>query len=157
MRAEGNTFAAKKFMQIKLIETGTMEYEEMVNLRKKVLLDPFDIPHTYINPDKEKESFLIGAFDDQLAGCCMLTKLDDTTLQLRQMVVDTASQKSGIGMAIVAFAESTAIEHGYRRIKLHARDTAKGFYSKCGYKVEGDEFLEVGLKHFMMGKELPVK
>lgn len=140
-------------MMIKLIETGTKEYDQMTDLRKRVLLDPYDIPHYYINPEKEKNDFLIGAFDERLVGCCMLTKIDDNTLQLRQMVVENEHQKSGIGADIVAFSENVAREHGFQKIILHARDTAKGFYSKCGYQIVGDEFLEVGLKHFMMEKE----
>jgi N-acetylglutamate synthase-like GNAT family acetyltransferase len=141
-------------MLIKLITTGTTEYDEMTELRKRVLLDPYGIPHYYINPEKEKNDFLIGAFEERLIGCCMLTKLDDHTLQLRQMVVDNEQQKSGIGAGIVAFAEKVAREHGFSKVILHARDTAKGFYSKCGYQIVGDEFLEVGLKHYNMEKEL---
>jgi predicted GNAT family N-acyltransferase len=141
-------------MLIKLIETGTKEYDEMTNLRKRGLLDPYGIPHYYINPEKEKDDFLIGAFDEQLVGCCMLTKKDDVTLQLRQMVVDSAHQKSGVGAAIVAFAENVAREHGFQKMILHARDTAKGFYSKYSYKIVGEEFFEVGLRHFKMEKEI---
>jgi predicted GNAT family N-acyltransferase len=47
-----------------------------------------------------------------------------------------------------------AKEHGFTKLVMHARDTAIGFYSKCGYRVVGNEFYEVGLKHFVMEKEL---
>lgn len=141
-------------MKIKLIETRTMEYEQMVDLRKKVLLDPYGISHSYINPEQEKHHFLIGAFDEIMIGCCLLSKKDERTLQLRQMVVNSDSQGKGVGTAIVAFAEKVAKENGYSRLMMHARDTAKGFYSKCGYEVVGDEFYEVGLKHYVMEKRM---
>lgn len=141
-------------MKIQLIETGTKEYEQMADLRKKVLLDPYGISHSYINPEQEKQHFLIGAFEDIMIGCCLLSKKDERTLQLRQMVVDSDSQGKGVGAAIVAFAEKVAKENGYSRLMMHARDTAKGFYSKCGYEVVGDEFYEVGLKHFVMVKKI---
>jgi ribosomal protein S18 acetylase RimI-like enzyme len=84
----------------------------------------------------------------------MLTRKDDTTLQLRQMAVDSAFQNRGVGAAIVAFSEAIAKENGYQKLVLHARDTAVGFYSKYGYQIVGDEFFEVGLRHFLMEKEL---
>jgi predicted GNAT family N-acyltransferase len=37
---------------------------------------------------------------------------------------------------------------------MNARKNALGFYDKLGYKVVGDEFLEVTLPHFTMEKEL---
>jgi N-acetylglutamate synthase-like GNAT family acetyltransferase len=141
-------------MIIKLIETGTKEYEEMVNLRKKVLLDPWGISHSYINPEQEQQHFLIGAFEEVLIGCCLLSRKDDKTLQLRQMAVDSTYQGKGVGGAIIAYVEEVAKEHGFTKLVMHARDTAIGFYSKCGYRVVGNEFYEVGLKHFVMEKEL---
>lgn len=141
-------------MIVKLIDTGTKEYDEMVELRKKILLDPSGISYSYINPEKEKQDFLIGAFEDKLVGCCLLTKKDQANLQLRQMAVDDDQQNRGVGAAIVAYAEEIAKENGFQKMVLHARDTAKGFYSKCGYRIIGDEFFEVGLSHYLMEKEL---
>ncbi|MCU7549714.1 GNAT family N-acetyltransferase [Chitinophagaceae bacterium LB-8] len=141
-------------MEIKLIKTGTKDYEEMVHLRKKMLLDPFGISHSYINPEQERQHFLVGAFEDALIGCCLLSRIGDSTLQLRQMAVNIDFQGRGVGAAIVAFAEELAKKNGFTKLVLHARDTAKGFYSKCGYQVVGDEFYEVGLKHFLMEKEV---
>jgi predicted GNAT family N-acyltransferase len=37
---------------------------------------------------------------------------------------------------------------------MHARDTAIGFYEKFGYKVMGDEFIEVNVPHHVMVKPL---
>lgn len=85
-------------MEIRLINVGTQEYYEMVDLRMRVLLDPIGIPRWYIDPEKEKDDQLIGAFEnDQLIACCILTKIDDNTIQLKQMAVDSELQQKGIG------------------------------------------------------------
>src|SRR5829696_5432613 len=111
-------------MFIRLIKTGTPEYEAMINLRMNVLLDPIGIPRSYINPEKEKYDFLLGAFEEEkLVGCCILTPTDDKTLQLRQMAVDTSRQTKGVGTAIVAFAEMLGREKDYQVLMMHARDT----------------------------------
>jgi len=142
-------------MQIRIIQTGTKDYDEMIDLRMKVLLDPIGIPRSYINPEKEKEDTLIGAFEqDKLIGCCILTYLDNSTLQLRQMAVDQSLQTKGIGRNIISFAEQIAKEKGYQMLMMHARDTVMAFYEKCGYAIAGEQFFEVGIGHHRMEKRL---
>lgn len=127
----------------------------MVNLRMKVLLDPVGIPRSYVDAAKEKADVLIGAFENkQLIGCCILTHVDDNTLQLRQMAVDNNLQKKGIGAAIVAFAEELAKEKGYRLLMMHARNSVLDFYRKSGYSISGEQFFEVGIGHHRMEKKL---
>jgi predicted GNAT family N-acyltransferase len=142
-------------MQLRILQTTSKEYEEMVSLRMKVLLDPVGIPRSYIDAAKEKNDVLIGAFEnEQLVGCCILTHVDDDTLQLRQMAVDNNLQKKGIGAAIVAFAEDLAKKKGYRRLMMHARDSVLDFYRKSGYTISGEPFFEVGIGHHRMEKNL---
>lgn len=142
-------------MQLRLIEAGTIEYEAMVALRRKVLLDPIGIPASYINSQKEEEDVLIGAFEkDLLIGCCILSKLDEGVVQLRQMVVNFQFQKKGVGADILLFAESLAIERGFQSLMLHARNNVTDFYKKYGYQIAGREFIEVGIAHHKMEKDL---
>jgi predicted GNAT family N-acyltransferase len=54
----------------------------------------------------------------------------------------------------MTFAENIARDHGYRRLTMHARKSALGFYEKSGYKVCSDEFEEVTIPHYVMEKEL---
>ena len=142
-------------MQLRFLQTGTNEYEEMVALRMKVLLDPVGIPRSYINAEKEAADVLIGASEnDRLIGCCILTEVDKDTVQLRQMAVDGTLQKKGVGAAIVAFAEDVAREKGYRVLMMHARDSVLDFYRKSGYSIAGEQFFEVGIGHHRMEKKL---
>ena len=142
-------------LQFYTITPLTAAYEEMANLRMKVLLDPIGIPRSYINPEKEAEDFLIGVYaNGALVGCCILTKVDDTTVQLRQMAVAAAAQKSGIGRQVLSFAERLAREKGFSNMVMHARDTVIPFYQKCGYCINGSRFFEVGIPHHKMQKNL---
>lgn len=127
----------------------------MLNLRMRVLLQPLGIPFTYINIDKEKEDILIGAFEnDVLIGCCVLTKKDNEIIQLRQMTVDNQQQQKGIGRTIILFAENWARQKDYSILMMHARNEVILFYEKCGYSIEGKEFMEVGIAHHQMLKQL---
>jgi N-acetylglutamate synthase-like GNAT family acetyltransferase len=142
-------------MELRMLTTGTPAYEQMKALRLRVLLQPIGIPPSYINPQKEAADTLIGAFDgEKLVGCCILTPVNATTVQLRQMAVDNDVQRKGVGAAIIAFAEKTAKEKGFRQLIMHARDTVVGFYQRCGYQAFDKPFVEVGIGHQKMQKQL---
>jgi predicted GNAT family N-acyltransferase len=52
------------------------------------------------------------------------------------------------------FAENVARDLGYKKLCMHARKTATGFYQKLGYSVTGEEFVEVTIPHYTMEKSL---
>ncbi len=142
-------------MALKIIDYGTREYQQMLKLRDDILRKPLGLKFSPDEIEKEKENLLIGAFeDDDMLGCCMLVKEDLTTVRLRQMAVLNDLQGKGIGKALTIFAENLARDHGYRIMNMHARKIAVGFYEKMGYTVQGDEFIELTIPHYVMIKEL---
>lgn len=142
-------------MQIRVIAHGSREYDAVVGLRTEILRKPLGLSFTQEQLDKEKDDIIIGAFDqDRITGCCLLTHKNDSVIQLRQMAVSNNGQQKGTGRAIVGFAENIAREKGYKMLMMHARNGALGFYEKCGYKIVGREFTEVGIPHHQMEKSL---
>jgi ribosomal protein S18 acetylase RimI-like enzyme len=142
-------------MALKLIDHGSPEYRQMVQLRNDILRKPLGLSFSEEELDKEKDDILIGAFeDDRLLGCCMLINTEPGSVRLRQMAVHKNLQGKGIGRALMQFAENIARDRGYRRITMHARKSATGFYEKLGYTVYGEEFEEVTLPHVVMEKQL---
>ena len=142
-------------MALKQIDHGTKDYERMVDLRRSILRKPLGIDFDPQELEREKDDILIGCFeDDKLTGCCLLTKVDDTTVRLRQMAVISGLQGKGMGRVLMQFAENLARDRGFKKIIMHARKTAMGFYEKLGYKVVGDEFEEITIPHFIMEKKL---
>ncbi len=142
-------------MSIKIIDYNSIEYREMINLRMEILRKPLGLSFTPETLEKEKDDTLIGAFDEEkITACCILTKIDSTIIQLRQMAVHPKMERNGLGASILAFAENIARDAGFRILIMHARKTAVGFYEKQGYEIHGDEFLEVSIPHYEMRKKL---
>ena len=142
-------------MPIKQIDHDSKEYKQMVKLRDAVLRKPLGLAFSQDELSREKEDILIGAFDeDEMLACCLLTKMDNETLKLRQMAVQNNLQGKGIGASLMSFAETLARDKGYKKLTMHARDTAIGFYERFGYKIKGDEFIEVNVPHHIMEKRL---
>jgi N-acetylglutamate synthase-like GNAT family acetyltransferase len=142
-------------MELKLIEHNSNEYEQMITLRITQLLEPIGVPSHYIEKEKEKTDFLIGAFENsEMIGCCVLTPRENGVIQLRQMAVRIDYRGKRVGAAIIEFAEQVARENNFSLLLMHARDPVIDFYKKCGYEIEGDQFFEVGMGHHKMQKQL---
>ncbi len=142
-------------MALKILDHGSKEYRQMVDLRYHLLRKPLALSFTDEELLQEKNYIHIGCFDDtKMEGCCMLVPLDKSTVQLRQMAVTSGLQGKGIGSVLMQFAENISRDRGYKKLIMHARKTAVGFYEKLGYQKKGDEFSEVTLPHFVMEKNL---
>lgn len=142
-------------MALKIIDHGSFEYQQMVQLRLDLLRKPLGLQFTDAELEEEKEQILIGAFEEEkMLGCCMLIHLDKFQVKLRQMAVLNNLQGKGIGRAITQFAENIARDRGYTSITMHARKPVIGFFEKLGYQVSGEEFLEITIPHYEMRKNL---
>jgi N-acetylglutamate synthase-like GNAT family acetyltransferase len=142
-------------MALKQIDHGSKEYQQMVTLRMDILRKPLGLGFTNEELAKEKDDILIGAFDeDKILACCLLTQIDNATIKLRQMAVHNNVQGKGIGASMMSFAETVARDKGYKKLMMHARNTAIGFYEKFDFKVNGGEFIEVNVPHHVMEKKL---
>lgn len=127
----------------------------MLALRETILRKPLGL--SFSDEDlKNEDQYIHIAFydDDTLEGCCMLVPLNGNTVQLRQMAVTAGLQGKGIGRSIMQFAENIARDLGYRKMVMHARKSALGFYQKLQYNKVGEEFMEVTLPHFFLEKQL---
>ena len=142
-------------MALQLIDHGSKQYRQMVQLRNDILRKPLGLSLTEQELATETEEILIGAFEDEkILGCCMLVKQDEKNVKLRQMAVLNNLQGKGIGRALMMFAENIARDRGYKKIIMHARKTVSGFYERLGYKISSEEFKEVTIPHYVMEKNL---
>lgn len=142
-------------MALKLIDHGSPEYLNMVKLRDEALRRPLGLQFSPEELEREKDDILIGAFeDDTMLGCCLLTRIDNQTVRLRQMVVRNEKQGKGIGRVMMQFAENIARDNRYRTLAMHARMNAVDFYRKQGYQVVGEPFEELSLPHYRMEKSI---
>ena len=142
-------------MALKIIDHGSREYQQMVQLRNDILRKPLKLTLTPEELEREKEEILIGAFEEEkMLGCCMLITVNPTTVRLRQMAVLNNLQGKGVGRALMQFAENIARDRGFKKIMMHARKSAAGFYEKLGYQICSPEFEEVTLPHYEMEKKL---
>lgn len=139
------------------IEFGSLRYNELVELRYKILLEPLGLKFLDSFRPEEAKYLHIGCIemlDDRLVGGLILAPLDNTTIRLMQVAIDTVYQGEGIGRELISYAEKRAKEAGYKEIVMHAMLFVVGFYEKLGYKPKGDVFEEQGITFMKMVKQL---
>lgn len=139
------------------IDFGSTRYDELVQLRYKILLEPLGLKFLDSHREQEINYLHIGCIecpDDKLVGGLLLAPIDNDTIRLMQVAVDTKYQHEGIGRDLVDYAEKRAREAGYKKIVMHAMLTVVNFYEKIGYHQEGDIFAEKGITFARMVKVL---
>ena len=71
-----------------------------------------------------------------------------------RMAVALPLRRQGVGGNILTFLEKEARAQRVRRVTLHAQSYVKEFYARHGYREEGEPFMEAGILHMQMFKEL---
>lgn len=74
--------------------------------------------------------------------------------KLERICILKPLRKLGLGKEIIEALEKIAIKKGVSQVKLHGQTQAEGFYQKLGYKRASEVFMEDGIPHILMEKEL---
>ncbi|MEH6908204.1 GNAT family N-acetyltransferase [Neobacillus drentensis] len=77
--------------------------------------------------------------------------------KLERICILEPYRKFGLGKIIIKALEEIAEEKGASQVKLHGQTQAEGFYKKLGYLTSSDIFMEDGIPHILMLKELSSK
>ena len=88
-----------------------------------------------------------------VVGTCRL-RFPRGRCKLERMAVDSSLRRTGIGIALMEEAEREALRRGASEVVLHAQRQSEAFYASCGFAAEGDTFLEEGISHVLMRKQL---
>ena len=130
----------------------TPAYDEAVALRDAVLRRPLGRRIADDDLAAEVAQVHFGYFDDgRLVGTASLQSVGDGgALKMRQVAVAHEARGRGVGRVLVEACEAYAKTRHTARLYCHARAVAREFYERCGWRVEGEGFEEVGLPHFRM-------
>lgn len=142
-------------ISISAIDAASPQYQAVWDLREEVLRKPIGL--SLRNEDLSQDfqdTIIVAENDGTVIGCLMLQRITDNEVKLRQMAVYDEWQGKGVGKELVIAAEQASARQGYKKIVLHARKVAVGFYKALGYQLTSGEFTEVGIPHFVMEKRL---
>jgi predicted GNAT family N-acyltransferase len=138
------------------ITTADREYEAEKVLRNRVLRAPLGLTLSETDVRGEEQQVHIVAVDErgEVVGCVLIVPAADGTARIRQMAVEDDFRVKGIGAWLMAQAETIARALPARKVTMHARLSARGFYERLGYRVTSEPFIEVTIPHVAMEKTL---
>jgi len=96
---------------------------------------------------------LVAVSNGELLGTCRVLMVG-TTAQFSRLAVRPAARRRGIATALLAAADVETRIRGGRRLVLHAQTYARKLYEAAGYRARGRIFIEAGIEHIAMEKQL---
>jgi predicted GNAT family N-acyltransferase len=143
-------------VNLRPIQFNSTDYQASLRLRQQVLRAPLGLNLADENLEAEIDQQHFGLFDDNevLLACVIAALLAPAHMKLRQMAVATAYQRQGLGRTLLSGVETVLLMRGVTTLTLHARWSAVGFYHRLGYATHGERFIEIGLPHVEMRKQL---
>ena len=104
------------------------------------------------SPDSPCRHFVVER-DGNAVGALRCTFPAQGVVQLQRFCILSHVRGRGVGRAALA-----ALEDYYRptmhRIELDAKFHVEGFYRACGYRTISEKFVEAGVEHVKMRKDL---
>ena len=96
---------------------------------------------------------LVAVREGTVVATCRLLG-HDTAVHLGRLAVDPAARRQGVARLLLEHAEAWARGHGARRLTLSAQTYATGLYVAAGYATVGEPYLEAGIEHIDMERDL---
>lgn len=131
-------------------------YLDAVKIRQEVfIIEQGVAPDLEIDQYEDKcIYFVLYSDDNEAVATCRLLPLNETTIKLQRMAVQKKFRGKDYGRLIIEAVEKYGKEQGYQTITLGAQITAIGFYEKLEYTKYGKKFLDAGIEHYNMEKNL---
>ncbi|SOC50676.1 Predicted N-acyltransferase, GNAT family [Blastococcus aggregatus] len=137
---------------------GPADWPEIIALRTRVFVEEQGVPAEIEQDDRDATAVHVHARDEAgrvvATGRLLLPADGSTTASLGRMAADPGVRGRGFGAAVLAELHEQARLRGVAAIELHAQLPARGFYERAGYTAVGEEYLEAGIAHVTMRREL---
>jgi predicted GNAT family N-acyltransferase len=138
---------------VKIVET-QKELEDAYSVRKTVFVDEQDVPldEEIDAYEDEAEHFVMYHEGSPIAAGRF--RFVDGYGKVERVCVLQEARKTGAGKAIMNAIEKYAREKDIHKLKLNAQTHAIPFYAGLGYEIVSEDFMDAGIPHKTMVKEL---
>jgi predicted GNAT family N-acyltransferase len=146
---------------------GPADLDEVYALRHEVFVLGQDVPEDLERDDLDDAAeHAVARLDGRVVGTGRLIdgrtdeegRLEPGTSgqvgTIGRMAVQERARGTGTGRALLDLLVGRAAEKGLPLVELHAQVHARGFYERAGFTPFGDVYLEAGIEHLGMRRQL---
>jgi len=131
------------------------EHADAFAVRKKVFVEEQGVPlHLECDAFDATATHFIMYEDNEPAGAARLRNIEDHTAKIERVCILQSQRGKKLGALIMKEMENYAVSIGLQKLKLHAQSYAVPFYEKLGYTVTSPEFMDAGIPHRAMEKNI---
>ncbi len=140
-------------MKVKVVETQE-ELDEAFSVRKIVFVDEQHVPiEEEIDQYEDEAVHFVMYHKGKPVGAGRFRIMGDCG-KVERICVLKEMRKHGAGKLIMDSIETYALDKGIHKLKLNAQTHAIPFYTKMGYQVISDVFMDAGIPHKAMMKNV---
>lgn len=140
-------------VEIRIARDGA-ELGAAMALRDQVFVGEQGVPRSLEVDDRDAAAaHLVAVRDGSVIGTARLLEACGA-VELGRLVVAPGARRQGIARAILDSSERWARERGSSRIVLSAQTYARELYAGAGYEARGTIYLEAGIEHIRMERDL---
>lgn len=133
-------------------------YKDALKIRHEVFIDEQNVPVDLEIDELESETEHVVLYQgDTPIAVARILELENDTYKIQRVATLKKYRGQGFGAELMKQIESRIKELNATKITLGAQNTALDFYKKLGYSVEGDEFMDAGIPHHTMTKNISSK
>lgn len=126
--------------------------KELIDLRTRVFINEQLVPPDLEWDGYDKDCWHVIAKTD--SGQCIGTARMLYDGHIGRMAVLPEYRKQGVGSALLNALHEIAGVQGIANVFLHAQTSAIDFYKKHGYIIKSEEFIDAGIPHVTMERNL---
>lgn len=130
-------------------------YEDAKAIRFKVFVEEQEVPEELEIDDLEAGSHHLVIYEeDKAVATARIYEIDEGFYKIQRVAVFKEQRGSGYGALAIQKAEEKIRELGGQKVLLGAQLQALPFYEKLGYAITSEEYLDAGILHRDVTKEL---
>jgi predicted GNAT family N-acyltransferase len=140
-------------LKVKIVENQS-ELNDAYSVRKTVFIHEQNVPaEEEIDQHEDEATHFVMYKDGSPVGAGRFRVFDHFG-KVERICVLKEMRKSGAGKAIMNEIEIFASSQGLHKLKLNAQTHAIPFYSGLGYEIISEEFMDAGIPHKTMVKQI---
>lgn len=140
-------------MDIKIVETKE-ELDQAYHVRTVVFVDEQQVPPEEELDQYDKEAIHFVGYVNGVPIATSRLRFVDSYGKLERICVLESERGKSYGKMIIQRMELEIKNYDYQKAKLNAQTHAEVFYRKLGYETVSGEFMDAGIPHVTMVKEL---